>query len=86
MMNALLLYFLDKITAQLPANYLNMPDITTCLDGDERSTWLYHITQVSQLKTFLYLPLFLQQCDSHKQKPPQGQMMHYGVSNPIIFP
>ena len=68
---------IDKVTSQLPPNYLDMPDITACPDADERSARLYRLTEVFQLKTFLYLPLFLQHCDTNKQKPTQGQTMHY---------
>ena len=67
---------IDEVTAQLPPNYLSMSDITACPDADERSARLYRLTEVFQLKTFLYLPLFLQQCNINKQKPTQGQMMH----------
>lgn len=68
----------DKVTAQLPPNYLSMPHIAACPDADERSTRLYRIAEVFQLKIFLYLPLFLQQCDPHTPKLAQGQMVRYG--------
>ncbi|OQD61439.1 hypothetical protein PENPOL_c017G01112 [Penicillium polonicum] len=58
---------IDKVTTQLPLHYLSMPHIAACLDADEKSARLYRITEIFQLKTFLYLPLFLQQCDRHKE-------------------
>jgi hypothetical protein len=71
---------IDKITAQLPLDYLSMPHIAACPDADEKSARLYRITEISQLKTFLYLPLFLQQCDPHKQELAQSQNSLYGRS------
>ncbi|KAJ5396202.1 uncharacterized protein N7487_010505 [Penicillium crustosum] len=58
---------IDKATTQLPLHYLSMPHIAACLDADEKSARLYRIIEIFQLKTFLYLPLFLQQCDRHKE-------------------
>jgi hypothetical protein len=69
---------IDNITAQLPANYLSMPHIAACPDVDERYARLYRVTEVFQLKTFLYLPLFLQHCGTEKQKLGQLQSALYG--------
>jgi hypothetical protein len=71
---------IDKITAQLPLDYLSMPHIAACPDADEKSARLYRITEISQLKTFLYLPLFLQQCDPYKRELAQSQNSLYGRS------
>jgi hypothetical protein len=53
---------IDGTTAQLPSNYLNMSRIMACSAADERTPRLYWFGEVCHLKTFLYLPLFLQQC------------------------
>ncbi|KAJ5270336.1 hypothetical protein N7505_006094 [Penicillium chrysogenum] len=50
-----------------------MPHIAACPDADEKSARIYPITEISQLGPFLYLPLFLQQCDPQKQEPAQSQ-------------
>ncbi|KAI9932645.1 hypothetical protein ASPWEDRAFT_193946 [Aspergillus wentii DTO 134E9] len=68
---------IDKITAQLPPDFLDMAQISIYPEAKEKSARLYRITQIHQLKTFLYLPLFLQHCEGGCRKSGQSHSTHY---------
>ncbi|KAH8426599.1 uncharacterized protein LDX57_004334 [Aspergillus melleus] len=59
---------IDKVTSQLPRDYLSMGQIFACREVKEQSARLYRLMQIYQLKTFLYLPLFLQDCEIEQRQ------------------
>ncbi|KAI9037091.1 fungal specific transcription factor domain-containing protein [Aspergillus affinis] len=59
---------IDKVTSQLPPDYLSMGQISACREVKEQSARLYRLMQIHQLKTFLYLPLFLQHCETEQRQ------------------
>ncbi|KAL2835426.1 hypothetical protein BJY01DRAFT_238849 [Aspergillus pseudoustus] len=69
---------INRVTAQLPPNYVDMTHIAACPEPDERIARLYRVAELNQLKTLLYLPLFLQQCDPGQHQQPEDPLAHYG--------
>jgi hypothetical protein len=71
---------IDDITAQLPPNYLDMGEILACSDEPNKTARLYRLAQIHQLKAFLYLPFFLQTCDTKAGGVKQRHGDQYGRS------
>ncbi|CAG8111827.1 unnamed protein product [Penicillium salamii] len=71
---------IDEITAQLPPDYLDIGQILTSPDVPNKSARLYRLTHIHQLKSFLYLPLFLQISGTRNGRAEQRHGVKYGIS------
>ncbi|KAE8374978.1 hypothetical protein BDV26DRAFT_299935 [Aspergillus bertholletiae] len=69
---------IDNITAQLPPHYLDLGETSSYVDEPDKSARLYRLTHIHQLKTFLYLPVFLKACEKKDGRLKQGGGDEYG--------
>lgn len=51
---------IDEVTGHLPSGYVDLAQISVCQDAKEKYIRIFRVAQIHQLKSFLYLPLFLQ--------------------------
>lgn len=63
---------IDEMTAHLPPGYVDLAQISVCQDAKEKYIRIFRVTQIHQLKSFLYLPLFLQPTGDSQGHDRQG--------------